>query len=285
MTEREQLQFIRSIKGPPATILILLMVRGASMTNLDICRWTGYSDKPVTTALITLQQLGLAQDNGRAHGWSLAAGINQLPLPFTELSASAPTRGASDPGRNKPGSSQLSTGNPPEIGIIPISGPRDRNYSDLPSRASAAAADLNSSPDPEISDQQQQQHRPRDRNNSDLRRLVEYLRIRQPGRSTVLAAEPSAALAWWWLSLIDPGGLDNPVGWFIRRIQNADPPPDDLDSVGRAWLKVPRPARRRLPDLTIEETAAFWFDAGIGPSNAELALKIENAGGFNYAEW
>lgn len=166
-TDADILRLIHTIKGAPATILWLLVLRGAAMTNLEICRWTGYSDKPVTNALITLQHLGLVQDNGRAYGWSLSSGINQLPLPFSALNEWTTEH------PNSIRSSHLST----EIGIIPISGAEDRNFSDLPVRsATTAAVDLRSSLK-EIPDHQQQQTS-RDRKNSDLQRLVRAAGIR-----------------------------------------------------------------------------------------------------------
>lgn len=79
--DTDQLQFIRAIRGAPATILLLLLLRGSSMTNLEICHWTGFTDKPVTAALAVLEHLGVLQYNGRQHGWSLRSGVQSL-LPF-----------------------------------------------------------------------------------------------------------------------------------------------------------------------------------------------------------
>lgn len=79
--ETQQLQLFRAIRGAPATILLLLVVRGASMRNDEICQFTGYSDKPVTNAITVLEQIGFLQYNGRQHGWSLKTGC-QLPLPL-----------------------------------------------------------------------------------------------------------------------------------------------------------------------------------------------------------
>lgn len=278
--DQEQFQLIHTLRGAPATILILLMIRGVSMTNLEICRWTGYSDKPVTTALITLQHLGLVQDNGRAHGWSLTSGAQQLPLPLRELPATEQHISSTDPGRNQPGGSHLST----EIGIIPISGARDRNNSDLrPPSAAGAAVDLFSS---QKLDQQQQQTAT-DRNNSDLRLLVKRLGIRNPARATLLAAPPAAVLAWWWASLLDDAGeLTNPVGWFIRRVQNNEPPPDDLHPIARAWLTLPAHVRRDLAQAEYYTDAeAIWFTHNLGPTSAELAFNVALAGGLDYADW
>jgi len=275
----DQLQLIRTIRGAPATILILLMIRGASMTNLEICRWTGYSDKPVTTALITLQHLGLVQDNGRAHGWSLTNGARQLPL--RELSATEHPISSPDPARNQAGSSHLST----EIGIIPIFHAGDRNNSDLPAPSAAGAAD-HSSLDQIIDQQQQHQTRKTDRKNSDLHLIVKHLGIRNPARAILLAAPAATVLAWWWSSLLDDGELTNPIGWFIRRIQNNEPPPDDLQPIARVWLTLPVRARRELARADdYADAEATWFTHGLGPTSADLAFDVALAGGLKYADW
>jgi hypothetical protein len=83
--ERNQLQMIRSLKGPPLTILFLLLVRNVSMTNQEICHWTGYTPNTVTPALRLLDALGFTQHNGKNYGWSIAETI-QLSLPFLQLS-------------------------------------------------------------------------------------------------------------------------------------------------------------------------------------------------------
>lgn len=278
-TEADQLQFIRTIRGVPATILILLMVRGAAMTNLEICRWTNHSDKPVTTALITLERLGLVQNNGRAYGWSLTSGAQQLPLPLRELPAPEHHISSPDPARNQAGSSHLST----EIGKIPIFLAGDRKNSDLPAPSAAGAADHSSL---EIIDQQQQhQNRKTDRKNSDLHLLVKHLGIRNPARATLLAAPAEAVLAWWWSSLLDTGELTNPIGWFIRRIQNNEPPPDDLQPIARVWLTLPTRARRELARADYADAEAAWFTHGLGPTSADLAFEVTLAGGLQYADW
>lgn len=301
MQDAEQLQLIRSLKGPPAVILVLLMLRGASMTNVEICRFTGYSDKPVKTALAVLETLGFVQNNGHFNGWSLSSGISQLPLPFGALSelstvehpsSSAPTPPAGVKAGNS--SPQLSTGRQQKIGNIPILGFEDRNISDLDGEdrkysdlqagsGSAAAADLRSL---KILDQQQQQRGGEDRKNSDLQRLVIHSGVREPARTLILAAPPAAALAWWWAAELERAELSNPLGWFIRRIQNGEPAPLDLAPIAAAWLALPAVERRELLELeSRRDTEAFWFEHGLGPTSAELAHDVLVAGGFDYGEW
>lgn len=75
----QQVSFLKSLKGAPASILIALALTGVSLTNQDLQMVTGYSDKPVTKGLALLELHGLAQNNGIHYGWSLPQGV-QLPL-------------------------------------------------------------------------------------------------------------------------------------------------------------------------------------------------------------
>ena len=83
-TDTETLRLFRAIRGAPATILLLLMVRGASMTGREMALYTGFDNNTITKAKDCLEALGLLQYNGRLHGWSLRAG-SQLLLPFMHL--------------------------------------------------------------------------------------------------------------------------------------------------------------------------------------------------------
>lgn len=80
MPDAEQIQLLRSIRGAPATILLLLLLRGSSLTNRELCQFTGYTDKTVSSAMSLLDSLALTQYNGRTSGWSLNAGQLSLPL-------------------------------------------------------------------------------------------------------------------------------------------------------------------------------------------------------------
>lgn len=293
-SDANQLQMIRTLRGAPATILILLMVRGATMTNLEICRWTGYSDKPVTTALTVLEQLGFVQNNGRAYGWSLSGGSRQLAFPFAAqsdglqqqvLTNSTPrAAGLQVADSPSPLCTELSTGGA-EIGNIPI---LDRKNSDLRAGSAAAAEDLSLRSSLKPLDQQQQQSGG-DRKFSDLRLLVIHSEVREPARSLVLAGEPAAVLAWWWAARLDAGQMENPLGWFIRRVQaqaaGREAAPADLVAIANVWLGLPAVRRRELVGASYPDAEAIWFEHGLGPTSAELAFEVWRAGGLDYAEW
>lgn len=108
-TDTETLRLFRAIRGAPATILLLLMVRGASMTGREIALYTGFDNNTITKAKNCLEALGLLQYNGRLHGWSLRAG-SQLLLPFMHLL---------DESYPQPVDKEI--GNSPMIGEFPIS--------------------------------------------------------------------------------------------------------------------------------------------------------------------
>jgi hypothetical protein len=122
--DADRVQFFRAIRGAPATVLLLLMIRGAAMTNRDICRFTGYSDKTVTDAMGLLDGLKLTQYNGRTNGWSLSSGMGQMPLPIhdviSEPAASARLTNSAPPAQAPGGSSsrELSTGNEPAASAL-----------------------------------------------------------------------------------------------------------------------------------------------------------------------
>lgn len=288
----DELQFIRAIRGAPATVLLLLMMRGAAMTNREICRWTGYSDKPVAGALDTLEQMRLVQFNGRTNGWSLSGG-NQPLLPFAAqsdglqhqaLTNSVARAAGLKPVADSPSPTcELSTGSA-EVGNFPTSRAGSRKISDF-GAGSAAAADLDLRSSSGISLQQQQQQSDGSRKISDLGLLVIHNGIREPARGLVLASDPAGVLAWWWASQLDAGVLDNPLGWFIRRLQLNAAAPADLVAIATAWLALPAARRRELAQANYHEAEAIWFELGLGPTSAELAFEVARAGGLEYAEW
>ena len=79
MIPPEQINFLRSIKGTAAHVLLILILTGCSHNNRELQLLTGRSDKTITDALRLLESLHLAQNNGRQHGWSFPQNT-QLPL-------------------------------------------------------------------------------------------------------------------------------------------------------------------------------------------------------------
>lgn len=90
MTFEEQQDFVRNIRGASASILWILLLSGRSLTNKELQRSTGYSDKPVTDALSRLEPRGLVQFVGQHDGWTLGSGL--LRLPFSPLQLVEVTR-------------------------------------------------------------------------------------------------------------------------------------------------------------------------------------------------
>lgn len=84
LLDREQVSFLRGLKGAPASIVLALALSGCSLSKAELEIATGYSDKPVARGLALLELHGLAQDNGRTAGWSLRDSV-QLPLFPTAL--------------------------------------------------------------------------------------------------------------------------------------------------------------------------------------------------------
>lgn len=91
MLDIETATLVRSIRGAPASILVALLITRRSITNKELQVITGYTDKPIATALCVLETLGFIQDNGRSNGWSFPHSrqlelFGSLPLPPPSLS-------------------------------------------------------------------------------------------------------------------------------------------------------------------------------------------------------
>lgn len=76
----DKIEFVRGLKGAPASIVLALVFCGGALTNADLEQMTGYSDKPIAKGLALLELKGLVQYNGFQYGWSLTAGVRQLHL-------------------------------------------------------------------------------------------------------------------------------------------------------------------------------------------------------------
>lgn len=101
MTPVETLTLIRTLKGAPLSILILMLITRQSHTNQFFIRFTGYSDKTVAAALGLLQELSLIAIS--PGGWRLvsdqpfllqlntenfrpsSSGSNNIPIPEENL--------------------------------------------------------------------------------------------------------------------------------------------------------------------------------------------------------
>jgi len=79
----DQQDFVRNVKGAPASILWAFVLSGRTLTPRQLQAATGYSDKPVAKALLFLTERGILVPRGRLTGYSLAGGLDQLPLPFS----------------------------------------------------------------------------------------------------------------------------------------------------------------------------------------------------------
>jgi hypothetical protein len=81
----EQQEFVRNCKGAAASILLIMLFSGRSLTNRDLQQATGYSDKPVTDALGWLEPRGIVHYVSQADGWTLGPGLARLPFSPLQL--------------------------------------------------------------------------------------------------------------------------------------------------------------------------------------------------------
>lgn len=233
MTESDQLKLMRSIAGPPATILMLLIINGGSLLNTDICYYTNYTGKTVAAALRALNGLGLVQNNGRAYGWSLRSG--QLPLPLTSLITA--TQDGIFPPSTQPG--QIEDGNiPPSTKSYPQiieSYPQptlieDGNIPPSPGQTGYLYAEDGKFPPspPSSSSSSKKEEKKKEEKKAADRKIYDLIRAagispRSPKGREIIAAglqpEYVAAHVTAWQA------EGKPVGWLITRLLAGDPPP------------------------------------------------------------
>jgi hypothetical protein len=75
---------LRGLKGAPLSVLIALVLAKQPVGQAWLSMVTGYSDKPVDSALRLLAQNGLVTHNGR-YSWQIGAGVMQLALGEDDL--------------------------------------------------------------------------------------------------------------------------------------------------------------------------------------------------------
>ena len=73
------IKLVRTLKGAPLSILLILKLIGQPATAEFLERTSGYSDKPVNAALQLLEEYGHITRNGR-YAWQICEGARQLPL-------------------------------------------------------------------------------------------------------------------------------------------------------------------------------------------------------------
>jgi len=73
------IKLVRTLKGAPLSILLILKMIGQPATAEYLERTSGYSDKPVNAALQLLEEYGLISRNGR-YAWQICDNARQLPL-------------------------------------------------------------------------------------------------------------------------------------------------------------------------------------------------------------
>jgi hypothetical protein len=84
----QMMQFLQSIKGAPASVLLALALSGRSLTVKDLQTWTRCGHSQVTNALRSLLAAGWVRARTFRGPWMLASG-RQLPFDFFLTGTSA----------------------------------------------------------------------------------------------------------------------------------------------------------------------------------------------------
>jgi hypothetical protein len=74
------IRMVRELKGAPLSILFALSIMHQRVSQAWLEGVTGYTDKPISSALSYLEEIGLADHT--TSGWKLTGKAKQLPLPM-----------------------------------------------------------------------------------------------------------------------------------------------------------------------------------------------------------
>ena len=85
MANINPLTALRSLKGAPLSCLVALMFANQPVGKEWLARVTGYSDKPVSSAMDYLLEMGFVTNAARTESWELHAQIRQLMIGNPEL--------------------------------------------------------------------------------------------------------------------------------------------------------------------------------------------------------
>ncbi len=195
---QSNLYMLRTLKGAPLAVFVCLYLSQRPLRAGEIADYTGYTDKPVSTALKMLKEMNAITRN--QNGWY----THQLPLPFPVLSAPEKIRNFSDSSGSSESINLLTTTTTinlnknerdftltdgKKVGIFPTF---SRNFSD--SLAAALAAG-----------------------------------IREP-KASALAALPHVTPEYIRAHVAAAAGEENPLGAAIYRIEHGWTVPDSPDA-------------------------------------------------------
>lgn len=253
---QEQQDFVRNVKGAGASVLLIMLMSGRSLTNRELQMATGYSDKPVTDALAWLEPRGIVHYISPSDGWALGSGITRLPFSPLQLESIGNLLKSGSDTRLLPqvalAEATCSLGTqaaPSPVDNFFMADGEDRNISDL------GGEDRNIS-DPSCLVVVVDQEILRDPNNNNnnnghpVRKISELLRkigIVGAGLRKVLRQPPASAdvVAWhWWTQT--QAWLENPAGYICKRLLENEPPPPGFAELAAVWPQLDEDDRAEL---------------------------------------
>lgn len=266
----EQKRFVRDISGPAASVLLILLLSGRSLTAIELEDATGYSDKSVAAGLRRLEEYGLVQNNGRANGWSLVAGRMPLPLPLMELDAttgltqdaawsdSADAETAVGPQDAHP-SGKLSTGN----GALSTGAARNgaKNGAEIGNSdlADSVVVVVLNNTDQEFKQQQQQETGV---SGLDLAETLRRLRITGKAFGELMRQRVDAAevVGWYWYACAQEWA-SNPAGYAVARMREGVGSPLGYAALARWWYGLAAEEQALVRSHLRGEADGEWLHA------------------------
>lgn len=238
-TWSEQVRFVRSLKGPAASILFALMLSGRSCTGQELELATNYTDKSVKDGLALLMAEGLVQYNGKFNGWSLSSGFYQLPLPFQQLSDGAALLVAGIVDGEDGAASLVANG----IGNG-VAASHDRNFSDHGPFLSSSLIDHRKS----IREEKEEEERAEGRKNSEVLGLLVAAGASPKSSAVTRVLACNRDLDYVRAHIAErerhlEQGRHYPVGWLLNKLECGDPAPaakkGTCPDCGRQMVNLP----------------------------------------------
>ena len=300
-----QIEFVRALKGAPASILLAFIVTGGELNMNDLKTITGYSDKPLTRAIRFLALKGLVQKY-RDRRWILSPKIKAEFHKAAFVSASQDNRGpAPDTIVTRSPAAQEERKEPGPVDDRPLSGTRSEARFSAKSRRIYRASPVQPNTRENFSSQQRifsestrtiehnrtfdvvggsnnvhdplphQQHEPINRQNiSELEQILRFMGIQGRAKSRLLArpdlqAQPAIVQAWW-MYYQGRAGINNPAGVTICRLEEGDDPPGGYLTLAKCWPTISRTDRQEMMELRTRNWTAQELARRFGEKYPEM---------------
>lgn len=273
----QQKRFVRDLQGPAASILLILLLSGQSLTRNELIEATNYSKDSITTGIRRLDEYGLLNYDGKLQGWSLSptrarqlnifdrllwqghSGV-LLEAETNECDASGVTAALSQP-INGVTSPQLDT-SIQQKSLFPQSDESDE-------KAKIAFSSQIRSADQINQDQEDQIRSAADldeakialTDDKTLVNLLHQLEIREPAFSQFVERnlDPYTLLGWLWWSTTEQW-IKSPKGYAVKMLLDRKSPPQRFYDAARWWDELKPDCQEEMFAQIEDNKTNFYAD-------------------------